>query len=89
MASIAFTENLRAHVDCAPADVDAATVSDALNRYFETNPAMRSYLLDEQGALRKHVVVFVDGTMVRDRVRLSDAIAPDAKIYVMQALSGG
>ena len=89
MASITFTENLRVHLECPPAEVDAATVHDALQRYFETNPKVRSYLLDEQGALRKHVVVFVDGVMVRDRARLSDAIAPNANIYVMQALSGG
>ena len=89
MASITFTENLRVHLECPPAEVDATTVHDALHRYFETNPKVRSYLLDEQGALRKHVVDFVDGGMVRDRVRLSDAIAPTANIYVMQALSGG
>jgi len=44
---------------------------------------------DDQGGLRRHVVVFVGGEPVRDRTRLTDAVAPDAKIAVMQALSGG
>jgi sulfur carrier protein ThiS len=46
-------------------------------------------ILDDQGGLRRHVVVFVGGEPVRDRTRLTDAVAPDAEIAVMQALSGG
>lgn len=46
-------------------------------------------MLDEHGRLRKHVVVFVDGTMVADRVALTDAVGPDSEVFVMQALSGG
>lgn len=69
--------------------VEAPTVRDALQAVFVTTPALRSYLVDEQGALRKHVTVFVDGTPIRDRVRLSDALRPDSDIDVLQALSGG
>jgi hypothetical protein len=39
--------------------------------------------------VRRHVVVFVDGSAIQDRVGLSDAVRPDSEIYVMQALSGG
>ena len=46
-------------------------------------------MLDEQGALRHHVVVFVDGVQVRDRATLGDAVDAGGEIYVMQALSGG
>jgi hypothetical protein len=45
-------------------------------------------ILDDQGGLRRHMV-FVGGEPVRDRTRLTDAVAPDAEIAVMQALSGG
>jgi hypothetical protein len=37
-------------------------------------------VLDDQGAVRKHVVVFVDGTAIRDRARLSDAVNPTSEI---------
>ena len=47
------------------------------------------YVLDDQGALRKHVNVFVDNRMISDRVALSDAVAEDSEVFVMQALSGG
>jgi molybdopterin synthase sulfur carrier subunit len=46
-------------------------------------------VLDDQSALRPHVTVFVDGTMIRDRTRLSDAVAGTSTVYVFQALSGG
>ena len=84
-----FTQNIQRHVACPPGDVPGATVREALDSIFVTNPAARGYFLDEQGALRHHVVVFVDGTPVADRVGLTDPIGPTAQIHVMQALSGG
>jgi sulfur-carrier protein len=49
----------------------------------------RSYVLDDQSELRKHMNVFVDGNRVRDRVHLSDPVPADAEVYIIQALSGG
>jgi len=56
---------------------------------FASRPALRGYVLDDQGALRRHVAVYINGRAVRDRVRLTDAVAPHDEIYVFQALSGG
>jgi molybdopterin synthase sulfur carrier subunit len=64
-------------------------VREALEQYFGKHPQVRSYVLDEQGALRQHVVVFVNGSQVRDRAAQQDAVDDGADIYVMQALSGG
>lgn len=89
MARVTFTPNLQRHAACPPTDVAGATVREALDAAFAAYPAARSYILDEHGALRHHVVVFVDGLQVADRKRLSDAIGPGAQLYVMQALSGG
>ena len=50
---------------------------------------LRSYILDDQGRLRRHVNVFVGGQMVADRLALSDPVGPRDEIYVLQALSGG
>jgi hypothetical protein len=69
--------------------VAGATVMEALEAYFARHPRVRAYIVDEQGALRRHVVVFVDGEQARDRKKLTDPLGDGAEIYVMQALSGG
>lgn len=61
----------------------------ALQAVFVENPVLRGYVLDDQGRLRKHVAVFVDGVQISDRVHLSDPVREDSDIFVMQALSGG
>ena len=56
----------------------------------ETNyPGISSYVLDERGSLRKHVNIFIDGTIIDDREKLSDAVSTNSEIYIIQALSGG
>lgn len=62
---------------------------EALERVFMNLPELREYVLDDQGGLRKHVVIFVDGAQLADRRGLSDALRPAAELHVMQALSGG
>jgi len=89
MPRVVFTQNLQRHVECPPTDVDGATVRDVLDAVFATNQRARGYVLDEHGAVRKHMIVFVNGTMIRDRVCLGDPVPGDATVYVMQALSGG
>jgi sulfur carrier protein ThiS len=89
MAEVKFTENLRRHLETEECHVEAGTVREALDRVFEAQPRLRSYVLDDQGRLRKHVAVFVDGDMVRDRAGLTDAVTEETEVFVMQALSGG
>ncbi|HZL98776.1 MAG TPA: MoaD/ThiS family protein [Planctomycetota bacterium] len=89
MPRVTFTPNLQRHVECPPATAPGSTVHDVLESVFAGNPRLRGYLLDEQGAVRHHVVIFVDGTSIRDRQALSDAVTEGSEVYVMQALSGG
>lgn len=89
MAKVVFTTNLRRHVDCPTVEAAGATVREVLDNVFAQNGRVRGYVLDDQAALRKHMTVIVDGHGVRDRVRLSDPVAPTSEIYVLQALSGG
>ena len=65
------------------------TVGEALAAVFASRPALRGYVLDDQGALRRHVAVYVNGEPVRDRVRMTDPVGMHDEIYVFQALSGG
>lgn len=89
MVRVVFPAVLQRHVDCPPVDVDGATVRQALEAACAHYPTVRGYLLDDAGALRPHVVVFVDGVVVHDRVRLAQPVSPSGRIDVLQALSGG
>ena len=89
MPRVTFTDVIQRHVACPPPEVEGATVREALDRAFGSNPRARLYVLDERGALRPHMVVFVGGRQVRDRIGLSDEVEGSSDIYVMQALSGG
>ncbi|HJS75195.1 MAG TPA: MoaD/ThiS family protein [Vicinamibacteria bacterium] len=89
MPVVAFTPNLKRHLDVPEVVVAAGTVADALEAVFERNPRLRSYIVDEQGRLLQHVAVFVGGEMVRDRLGLSDLVTDQQGVFVMQALSGG
>jgi len=84
-----FTPNLERHVACPSETVSGSTVREALDSYFTKFPGVRSYVLDEQGHVRHHVVLFVDGTQCRDRTKLADTVGANTEIFVMQALSGG
>lgn len=89
MARVVFTKNLERHVPCPPTVAPGSTVREVLDVVFSANARLRGYVVDERGALRKHMSVFVDGELIRDRSALSDVVGPDSEIYVMQALSGG
>lgn len=89
MVLVRFTENLARHCPVRDLDVAGATVREVLESAFAALPGVRSYVLDDQDGLRKHMAVFVDGDQIRDRVHLSDAVPAGAAIDVIQALSGG
>ena len=89
MADVAFTPNLQRHVECPRRDAPGSTVREVLDGVFADNPRLRGYVVDERGALRRHMIVFVDGRQISDRERLSDRVGPRSEVYVMQALSGG
>lgn len=89
MPRVVFTSNLQRHVNCPETQVAPGTVRSALAQVFAAQPRARGYILDEQGHLRKHVTVFVDGQRVRDRELLDDAVGESSEVYVMQALTGG
>jgi molybdopterin synthase sulfur carrier subunit len=86
---VCFTSHLERHVRCPVESVPGATARQVLEAYFALHGEVRSYVLDEQGQLRRHVVLFVDGEQVSDRQDLSDSVSADSELYVMQALSGG
>lgn len=89
MSRVVFTPQLQRHVHSPTCEVTALTVREALDAVFAEHRALRGYVLDDQGHLRKHVAIFVDGARIRDRENLSDPLTPASEIYVLQALTGG
>ena len=89
MVQVVFTPNLQRHVDCPPVHVTGGTVAEALECVFRENPTLRGYVLDDQGALRRNMVIFIDGRAMNDRRTLGDSIDATAEVFVMQALTGG
>lgn len=89
MPQIIFTPNLARHTDCPAGEFAAQSVAELFEQYFDAWPKVRGFVLDDQGHVRKHVKVIVDGRNMRDRARQSDALEPDSEVYVFQALSGG
>lgn len=89
MPTVRFTDNIQRHVECPTRVVAGAYVRDVLEAYFATNARARSYVLDDQGRLREHMSIFINGEQVRDRVRLTDPVPADGVLDIIQALSGG
>ena len=89
MPRVEFTPILRRHLPTPTAEVEGDTVRAVLDAVFAEHPALRGYILDDQGAVRLHVAIFVDGEPLIDRESLSDAVGPRGEVFVMQALSGG
>ena len=89
MPTVSFTRVLERFLSAPSAEVEAGTVGDAFAAVFAARPALRGYVLDDQGALRRHVAVYVNGQSLNDRVGLTDPVGPDDEIYVFQALTGG
>lgn len=90
MATVQFTRHLlRFFPDLSEVRVDAPTVADLVQALDRDHPGLAAYLVDDRGALRQHVNIFVGDARVRDREALSDPLKPDSQVFIIQALSGG
>lgn len=89
MVKVEFAAALQRHVPCAPQSVAPGTLRAVLEAALAAAPGLAHYLFDDQGAVRKHVAVFVNQQQVRDRVRLDRPLADGDSVFVVQALSGG
>lgn len=90
MATINFTSALkRFYPDLKPVQANGATIGDILLELNQFYPNLSDFLLDEQGALRQHINVFIGDAMINDRENLADRVGEQDEILIFQALSGG
>lgn len=69
--------------------VAGTTVRELLDALFAEYPALRAYVTDEHGALRHHVVAFLNGVAITDKTTQTESVSADDELYLFQALSGG
>ncbi|HVG05135.1 MAG TPA: MoaD/ThiS family protein [Burkholderiaceae bacterium] len=89
MAYLEFAPALQRHATAPPVTLAAESLQSLLSAAFEQQPALKSYVLDEQGFVRKHVAVFLNGRLLHDRKHLNVPLSAEDRVYVAQALSGG
>jgi molybdopterin synthase sulfur carrier subunit len=89
MPTVEFAPALTRHVPCPKQRVRAASLGAALDAAFLAAPALRDYVLDEQGGVRKHVAVFLNGDMLPREAALARVLDPEDRVMVIQALTGG
>lgn len=66
-------------------EVEATTVSEAIDRLDERWPGLRDRLCEPGPMLRRHVNVYVD----RERAGLDTALGAESRVDVISAISGG
>ena len=89
MPRIAFTRHLQAVGPSELVNYSGATIGELIEAVAADYPRLKSYVLDDQGAVRKHIAIFVDGEMQKRSTALARPVGIDSEIYVFQALSGG
>ena len=89
MPTVRFTQNIQRHVTCPTREVTGGTLREVIEDYFQTNERARGYVLDDQGKLRDHMAAFIDGRQIKDRDHLTDEVAPNGVVDIIQSLSGG
>jgi molybdopterin synthase sulfur carrier subunit len=66
-------------------ELPGASVGEVLTELARRYPTVEGWILDEQGRVRPHVNVFVDG----ERTAEDTPLAPDAVVRVLPSISGG
>ena len=69
----------------AALEVAGGTVGEVMRALEASHPKLRGWILDEQGRVRQHVNVFVNG----ERLREDADVAPDDRLQVLPSISGG
>lgn len=89
MATVSFTPQLERFLPAPTVVAAGATLHEVLSAVFAEHQTLKGYILDDQGAVRQHVAIFINGGLAVDRLKLSDPIEPNDEIYILQALTGG
>jgi molybdopterin converting factor small subunit len=66
-------------------EIEGATIGEVIATLEASYPKLTGWVTDEQGSVRPHVTLFLNG----ERAGLEAAVSPEDKIHVLPAISGG
>lgn len=89
MPRLIFTNHLNGVAPAGEPEFPGGTVGEVLAAAFAAHPGLRHYILDDQGRLRKQVIVFADNRKLDRATALAVPVNETSEIFVLQALSGG
>ncbi len=73
----------------ASAEVDGATVGEALQALYDRHGELRARMADDEGALRRFVNVYLKGEDIRFLDGLDTAVSDGDEVTVLPAVAGG
>jgi molybdopterin synthase sulfur carrier subunit len=86
MPRVVLAGSIREHAGgLGEIELDGTTAAEIVKALEAAFPALRGWVVDEQGALRRHVKLF-KGT---GPVALDAPVGPDEKLHIVAAISGG
>ncbi len=90
MPRIKFTSALkRFFPDLRDIEVEGSKLSELIHNINLSFPGISNYIVEENGNLREHVNIYLDGKMIQDRDQLSDKVDDKNEVVIFQAISGG
>lgn len=89
VVNVEFAASLQRYKPCPAQMVQAGSLATVLHQAFEAEPGLQHYVLDDQGHIRKHVAVFINGAMHQQRQHMEIPVADNARVLVIQCLTGG
>ncbi len=89
MITVDFAPSIQRHKAVASLQLPVNTLAQVLDAACAAREGLRHYILDDQGAIRKHVAVFINQDMHLPRNDLSRVLKAGDKVLVIQCLTGG
>ena len=92
MPKIEITEHLHRYcpkLTTQETYVPAGSVAHIIHAINQLHPGLQGYILDDNGALRRHVKISINNTLVVDRKNLTDHVQDNDTVFIFQALTGG
>lgn len=90
MPRVQFTRHLvRFFPTLRDGEFEGATLAEVIRSIDRAHPGLGGYVVDDRGAVRRHVNVFLGDDLLRDRARVDDPLPDGVTISIFQALSGG
>lgn len=87
--SVTFAASLQRHIPCAPQNVAPASLREVLRAALLAAPELSHYIFDDQANIRKHVAIFINRDLLKNRADLTQHLQAGDQVLVVQALTGG